>query len=201
VANSPVNAQVKYYPFDPEQIEHYLQLSAPPFTSADKAFQQLRYVARYARDLKCRTVVIESHYIDRDYIEDHSVFYAKSLYPYTNYCQRMHFFSINREQVEKELQSLVQLDIQKGGKHFRQACQRFSVDRIRKLCTTIPLPRYVGIVRLAASFFEPIDILIDTTSSRNNIHCLNIIIVNGTRGHTTYMAQHLANVYGCHLLV
>ena len=31
---------------------------------------QLRYLTAYVKALGCRTVVIESHYVDRDYIDD-----------------------------------------------------------------------------------------------------------------------------------
>jgi hypothetical protein len=38
-------------------------------------------------------VVVEEHYIDRDYIADHALFYSRSLCGYPNFCQRLHFFS------------------------------------------------------------------------------------------------------------
>jgi len=44
---------------------------------------------------------VEQHYIDRDHIEDHSVFYSKSLYPYPNFCCRVHFFSLGKEERAK----------------------------------------------------------------------------------------------------
>ncbi len=57
-----------------------------------KSFVQLRYLERYARELDCGCLAIESPYIDRDYIEDHSAFYSKNLFPYPNSCRRVHFF-------------------------------------------------------------------------------------------------------------
>jgi hypothetical protein len=73
-------------------------------------------------------------------------------------------------------------------------------DRISSLSTTISLARYLGIVRLSASYFDPIDLIVDTTSTRRNVHCLAVLIVKEATGHTSFMAQHLANVYGCPLV-
>src|SRR5436853_2771270 len=54
---------------------------------------QLTYLGNYLAELGGKTVVIEGHYIDRDYIDDFALFYARSLRDYPNYCYRLHFFS------------------------------------------------------------------------------------------------------------
>ncbi len=54
---------------------------------------QLTYLSAYLEQIRCATVLIEDHYIDRDYVEDMAVFYVRSLRAYPPYCQRMHFFS------------------------------------------------------------------------------------------------------------
>ncbi|HEX9198165.1 MAG TPA: hypothetical protein VF865_01295 [Acidobacteriaceae bacterium] len=54
---------------------------------------QLTYLGTYLQQLGCKTVIIEEHYIDRDYIYDVTLYYARSLRAYPNYCQRIHFFS------------------------------------------------------------------------------------------------------------
>ncbi len=53
---------------------------------------QLMYLGEYLAQLQCKTVLIETHYIDRDYIYDTAMFYARNLRSYPNYCQRLHFF-------------------------------------------------------------------------------------------------------------
>jgi hypothetical protein len=53
---------------------------------------QLRYLADYLTHLECKTVLVEDHYVDRDYIYDMATFYARSLRSYPNHCQRLHFF-------------------------------------------------------------------------------------------------------------
>jgi hypothetical protein len=54
---------------------------------------QIGYLAEYLKQLACRTIIVESHYIDRDYIDDVALFYSRSLRGYPNYCRRMHFFT------------------------------------------------------------------------------------------------------------
>jgi len=54
---------------------------------------QLKYLGDYLDKVHCKTVVVEDHYVDRDYIFDTATFYARSLRSYPNYCQRLHFFS------------------------------------------------------------------------------------------------------------
>lgn len=54
---------------------------------------QIQYLGEYLGQLGCRSIVVESHYIDRDYIDDVALFYSRSLRGYPNFCQRMHFFA------------------------------------------------------------------------------------------------------------
>ncbi|TAJ18464.1 MAG: hypothetical protein EPO65_08950 [Dehalococcoidia bacterium] len=53
---------------------------------------QLTYLSTYLEQIGCKTLLIEGHYVDRDYVEDMAIFYARSLRAYPPYCQRMHFF-------------------------------------------------------------------------------------------------------------
>src|SRR4051812_17619575 len=83
--------RVETYPFDASRLRAQLRL--PALTDERRRLNQLTYLASYVGEgLKCRSVLIERHYIDRDYIEDHGLFYSRSLYSYKNYCQRIHFF-------------------------------------------------------------------------------------------------------------
>src|SRR5438874_9994382 len=53
---------------------------------------QLVYLGLYLSQLGCKSVLIESHYIDRDYLLDLTLYYSRSLRSYPNYCYRLHFF-------------------------------------------------------------------------------------------------------------
>lgn len=120
-----------------------LQLHTPRFIGADLAQRQLRYIDGYVRDpaLGCKTVVVEDHYIDRDHMEDHSVFYSKSLYPYPNSCLRVHFFSLKKKPLEAELRRLREVRAERDGKEvFADECAKFSKKNYLGFTVIKPLP-------------------------------------------------------------
>jgi hypothetical protein len=65
----------------------------PPGQLQDWPLDQVEYLAAYLKELDCQSIVDEAHYLDRDYIEDLSLFYSRSLRNYPNFCRRLHFFS------------------------------------------------------------------------------------------------------------
>jgi hypothetical protein len=123
--SASLSPEVRFLPFGEQSRETYLDLQRPPFC-ADHALRQLRYVESYARDLHCKSIAVESPYVDRDYMEDHSVFYSKCLHPYPNYCRRVHFFAEEKASVELALERLLDIGIAKGLKEYRKRCRRFS---------------------------------------------------------------------------
>ncbi|MBL8227251.1 MAG: hypothetical protein JNL98_02185 [Bryobacterales bacterium] len=98
--------QISFVSFGDRSLADVLALDVPPFTSKAEAHRQLEYVEGYVRDLDCHSLVVEDHYIDRDHMEDHSVFYSKSLQPYPNACRRVHFFSCDSAVLKRELKRL-----------------------------------------------------------------------------------------------
>ncbi|MCK4404241.1 MAG: hypothetical protein KAW02_04050 [candidate division Zixibacteria bacterium] len=72
-------------------------------------FSKLNYLHRYLRELRCATMVIEHDYVDGDYLDDYTQYYAKCFKPYERFCRRLHFFSaeFNRKQftslIEKKI--------------------------------------------------------------------------------------------------
>jgi len=96
--------------------------------------------------LDCKTVVVERHYIDRDYMEDHSVFYSKSLHGYPNYCQRLHFFRSNEKTLRTELRRLQSLDSaapnqpQRAADALRRAHSEFAENAYLGFAVIKPLP-------------------------------------------------------------
>ncbi len=85
--------------FEVGEIESALELAPSPFIGDERALRQLRYVERYADSIGCKCFAIEQRYIDRDYMEDHSVFYSKCLREYSNFCRRIHFFKASADEV------------------------------------------------------------------------------------------------------
>src|SRR5437016_4498356 len=73
-----------------------------------------------------KTIAQPQNLSNMGYMEDHSIFYSKSLQQYKNSCQRIHFFSIDPEKVRQTLAELVQLGMERGEEEFRKACENFS---------------------------------------------------------------------------
>jgi len=116
------------------------QLEIPwPLIPSKSASRQLGAVERYARDpeLDAKSVAVESHYIDRDFIEDYSVFYSKNLGHIPNYCRRVHFFKLEAKQAEEELRRIRQLCDQD---EFRVASRTFSQEHYLGFSVIKPLP-------------------------------------------------------------
>lgn len=124
--DEPQEPRVEYFPYGKASLRELLGLRNQSFVR--DAFRQLEYIERYLghAELACQSLVIERHYIDRDYIEDYSIFYSRSLYPYKNYCQRVHFFSIEEKELKRELRRLVTIGEVKEEEVFKEACREFS---------------------------------------------------------------------------
>lgn len=74
---------------------------------------QIDYIFRYLKDLKAYSVLLEFDYIDRDYLEDYSLYYVKCFKNYGHRCARLHFFSkeINHSDFNKLLRDSSQSKI------------------------------------------------------------------------------------------
>jgi len=128
---------IAFHAFGDVALADVLGLKPPPFIKKEEAHRQIEYVQEYARELGCQALVIESHYIDRDYMEDHSVFYSKSLYPYPNSCRRIHFFRIDQATLSAELSRLLSI---LNCRDFHRACSEFSDTNYLGFCVVKPLP-------------------------------------------------------------
>lgn len=137
---TPTVQSVEFHPFDFGILESCLQLSEPIFVRGEDALRQLRYIEAYATDLDCRSIAVERLYIDRDYMEDHSVFYSKSLHPYSNRCQRVHFFALDEAGVRSGIRRVIQAGVADGKHAYREACLNFSEEAYLGFSVIKPLP-------------------------------------------------------------
>ena len=110
---------------DVSELAATLGLFPPPFRTAEEAFWQLSNVAKAASHSEAQSIAIERHYIDRDHIEDHSAFYAKSLHQYDNSCQRVHFFKLPEAELRKQLAHLAE-GARTNPDTYRNSCADFS---------------------------------------------------------------------------
>ncbi|HGT5663447.1 TPA: hypothetical protein ACM38Y_004604, partial [Escherichia coli] len=54
---------------------------------------QIDYIYRYLKDIKCKSVLLEPVYIDKDYLEDYKQYYVKGFNNKGYKTSRLHFFS------------------------------------------------------------------------------------------------------------
>lgn len=57
--------------------------------------RQVQYLINYLNHSNTQTVLCETSYIDKDYLNDHQKFYATCFNNYSTKCARLHFFSLN----------------------------------------------------------------------------------------------------------
>ncbi len=57
--------------------------------------RQAQYLKVYLEEIGCKTVIVEHHYIDRVFMHDNAIYYARSLRSYPNHTKRLHFFACN----------------------------------------------------------------------------------------------------------
>jgi hypothetical protein len=83
---------------------------------------------------------------------------------------------------------------------FLQASS-MSAEKIERFCSNITVARYLGVVRLTSRYFDPIDVLIDTTDTYRNAHCVGIFAQNLSMPLTEVIAGYLSKIYRCPLVV
>jgi hypothetical protein len=70
--------------------------------------RQVRYLRRYLTDLGSSVVLIEPRYFDRDYLAEFSAYHSRSARAYSNVCQRVHFFALDRDVDASAAQALLE---------------------------------------------------------------------------------------------
>lgn len=123
-----------------------LGLKPPPFRTAADAFVQLKYLEDYVRRPdwslmpKSRTVAIEGHYIDRDFMADHGVLFSSTLWSPPNHCRRVLFFAGEPETIEEKLRSLGDVLIGDQQQSYAEECRLFSEKHYLGFSVIRPLP-------------------------------------------------------------
>jgi len=132
--------KIDYLAYDAASLPNSLGLKKPPF--AENVFGQLEYIAQYVShpDLNCQSIAIERRHIDRDYMEDHGIFYSKCLRWYPNFCQRVHFFALPVSELQQTLARLIADGRKEGLPQFRSKSEGFSNEYYLGFSVIKPLP-------------------------------------------------------------
>ena len=111
--------------FSPGDLPRLLELSPPSFSPSTDPLRQVEHLDAYVSRFPATSVLVEHHYIDRDFIDDYGLFYAKSLQPVPNHCRRVHFFRSSRGKVQEELSRIRMAGTPTD---YLAACRKFSHD-------------------------------------------------------------------------
>lgn len=76
--------------YKPEELYSLLTNHTEWHLVKDKT--HLDYLREYLEDKNAKTVIVETHYIDHDYLEDFSSYYIRCFADYKRICRRIHFF-------------------------------------------------------------------------------------------------------------
>ena len=68
---------------------------------------------------------------------------------------------------------------------------------VERLCGAVPFSRYLGIVQVEADDIDPMHLIVDTTSTERNLHCLAVVQTSNHRPHTQAIARKLSERYEC----
>lgn len=133
------NYKIDTYDFDDAPLASLLGIQEPPF--APDALRQINYIEAYLSDIqpRCQSILAERYYIDRDFMEDYSVFYSRNLFPYGNWCERVHFFTLKPGHLAGKLREIVNIGIKQGEDAYRKACRMFSKDSYLGFTVVKPL--------------------------------------------------------------
>lgn len=107
---------------------------------------QFIYIMRHLERARVGTVVVERHYVDRDYLSDYTHFLARSFQAYARFCTRLHFFGRDITAFEFQ-QAISRGDTEQAAKKLQGSYLGFVVIR--------PLPqKFIGRTCLR---FQPMD--------------------------------------------
>jgi hypothetical protein len=128
--------EIALHPLADKTLPQILELEEPPFLDPGEAHFQLSHVEDYVRQHGGRTAVVEQHYIDRDFMEEYSVFYSKSLTSYPNSCRRVGFFALDPADLRREFKRILKIRDQKA---FEAASIEFSEEHYLGFSVIKPL--------------------------------------------------------------
>jgi hypothetical protein len=85
-------------PYSIDALKRLLRRSTKASALVVGRKQHTAYFRNYFKALKAKTIVSESDYIDRDYLEDFAGYYVRCFPNYARRCRRLHFFDFKFSQ-------------------------------------------------------------------------------------------------------
>jgi len=100
---------LEVWPYTIETLQRLLaeKSVADPRVVEDKL--HTAYFEEYFNKLGAQTVLVENHYIDHDFLEDHAAYYVRCFEEYRRTCTRLHFFNIQFS--EQDIHALINREV------------------------------------------------------------------------------------------
>ena len=141
--NEPQNRLFDIVEFD--KFESLIVNKQPPALKPSRLrVNQVTQIKEFLRDRprKCQSILVEHRYTDRAFMDEYKEFYATSFEQYTNYCSRLHFFELSKNDLEKALKKLARAVIRGNGAHsnYLTVCRKFSEANYLGFMVVKPLP-------------------------------------------------------------
>jgi hypothetical protein len=134
----PPDQHITFRPLGSGPLRESLAIGRIGFADSDASVRPIDSIERFVRQQGCETIAIEKHYVDRDYMEEHAVFYSRGLAQLSNYCERVHFFRGNQSQIADGLRAL-SLVASDADLYLRESV-RFSHEQYLGFFVRRPLP-------------------------------------------------------------
>ena len=93
--NGPHGSPFQVVAYDRERLGEQFGGHHSAYAREKKATPHVAYFRHYFDELKPLTIVVEECYVDHDYLEDYTGFYARCFAEYPRHCRRLHFFDVS----------------------------------------------------------------------------------------------------------
>lgn len=67
---------------------------------------QIQAIKGFLASQQCGSILVETHYTDRTFLDEYQEFYSRSFKPYSHHCTRLHFFSLETTKLKEALKEI-----------------------------------------------------------------------------------------------
>ncbi|MCE5238723.1 hypothetical protein LLH23_09545 [bacterium] len=95
-------SQFVVFPYEHQLLQQQIAEHAQTGLSVVQRKMQDDYLRGYLTAMAAKCFIVETRYVDRDYLEEHAAYYVRCFRPYERFCSRIHFFgeAFSQEQID-----------------------------------------------------------------------------------------------------
>ena len=128
-ATGPPRNSLSCIAFSPSKLSEIVGLGCGNKDAG--SLSQVAYLGSYLGALDAASIVVESRYVDRQYVEEYATYYSRCMQPIPHHCQRLHFFSaaLNRGALRDLLERAAADELETVERELKEAYLGFIVVR------------------------------------------------------------------------